>query len=727
MNTAEISAMRRAGLVLLLMVPAPIAAAPEQPPALEGVRTSSPPRIDALLDEPVWQTAAVIDDFTMQLPRDGVPASERTEVRLLYDDENLYLGITCFDANPAAIRISSLLRDEFAVSDGEQLAFAIDSSDSGRDGFWFSTNPGGAQLDSQIFDEGRIFDPQWDGVWTSTARIHEQGWTVEIQLPFYNLRFVEAPVNTMRINFFRAIRHRNEEDYSPAIPRNYAGTMSFSIGRPVLFRGIRRGSRLDLKPYGLVSAASSYETAPDSDLTGEAGLDAKWGPTPNLTADFTIRPDFAQVEADDFQINLTRFPLFFPEKREFFLESAGLFAFGLPQETSAFHSRRIGLDAEGRPIPIRAGARLTGRTAGWSLGVLDAVTEPTDGSPQTNFFVGRLRRDVGRRSTVGAILAEREASGAGGGNRVAGADTRLVFGEDAYLEAFAMGSQGSGPGGDGYASDAGWSRQGDRWRYGGYAGIVDAGFDPGIGFVVRPGIQYTGGFLAFRPRPASFPSVRQFEFQVDERYVEARGIDPDLDGGILDRSHLFRFRTELERGDSFGAWYHRLFERIPGDFEIARGVVIPAGDYESERIEASFQTWTARPLALSGFVNTGTFFDGRRRVFGGGVTARFSHHLRVATQYVHNQVRIPFGDFDTRLWITRVSYAFTPALFGGALVQWNDVTDDLDLNLRLDFIYRPGSDLFLVYNESFNTDRAAGEPRSNRRAGVMKLTYLLRF
>jgi hypothetical protein len=238
-------------IAVLLQIPPALAQAPAQPPAVEAVRTQTPPVVDGILDDAVWENALIIDDFTMQVPDEGVPASERTVVRILYDSDNLYLGIRLYDSQPEKVRASALSRDSFDTASGEQIAWAIDSSDSGRDGFWFSTNPGGAQIDSQVFNEGQIFDREWDGIWESAARIDDQGWTAEVRIPFFNLRFLKGPENVMRINFFRAIRHKNEEDYAPFIPRNYQGSMSFSLGRPVIFRGIRRGRRLGIKPYAL--------------------------------------------------------------------------------------------------------------------------------------------------------------------------------------------------------------------------------------------------------------------------------------------------------------------------------------------------------------------------------------------------------------------------------------------------------------------------------------------
>ena len=700
--------------------------APSQPPQVEAVRATGALRIDGVLDDDAWTTALVIDEFVQQLPLENAPPTERTEVRILYDDHAIYLAIRCYDSNPAAIQVGSLLRDDFAQTSGEQIAFAIDSTNSGRDGFWFSSNPGGAQLDAQIVNEGQIFDRDWDGVWESAGRIDAAGWTLEIRLPFFNLRFPKSDATVMRFNFFRSIRHKNEEVYSPFIPRNYQGTFSFSLGRPVLFRDLVRDRRLDLKPYGLLSARSDFEEDEVGwKATGELGIDLKWRITPNYTADFTVNPDFAQVEADDARINLTRFPLFFPEKREFFLENAGLFSLGRPQETQAFFSRRIGLDADGQTVPLIGGVRVTGRSGPWSIGALDVVADETAGQPQTNFAVGRVKRDVGARSTVGAIITDRHESG-GGGNRLGGADARFVYGQDLFWETYAMASRDSG-------EDTQWSarselrKNGDIWRWSAGASLVDELFSPGIGFVRRAGIQRADGTFAYRPRPASIPSVRQFTFEAAAGYVASRPEDSDLDSGILDRTLTVGQRTEFETGDQLGAFYEQRFERLTEEFEIIDGVAIPPGDYDNTAVELNFATWRARRLAGSGFVNHGDFFDGQRTIVGVGLVARFNRHISLESSFNRNRVRMPFGDFDTNLWINRLKFAFTPNLFGSALIQWNDLTDDIDLNLRVDWIHMPGADLFVVYNESYSTDPAPGEPRSNGREAIVKLTWLFQF
>lgn len=727
----RVAGWRRRALVPLLTILGGVPpATAARPPAVEGVRTAEQIRIDARFDEAAWRTALVVDDFVQQLPQEGVPPTEGTVVRLLYDDEALYLGITCFDTHPDAILVTSLRRDDFAQARGEQLAFAIDSTDSGRDGFWFSVNAAGAQTDAQVFDEGRVFDTNWDGIWESAAQVTPEGWTAEVRLPYFNLRFDDAPENVMRINFFRGLRHKNEESYAPFIPRNYKGTMSFSLGRPLILRGIRRGPGLQVKPYGLGQASRHGGEEPergDTDLTGDAGIDVKWGITTGFTADFTVRPDFAQVEADQQQVNLTRFPLFFPEKREFFLENAGLFDFGAPQKVQAFFSRRIGLDDAGQPVPLAGGARLTGRTGPWSIGALEVLSDASEGEPRTSFAVARVRRDLGARSTVGAILTDREATGEGGGNRVLGGDTLLVFGEDVYVEAYAMGSRTSGSGGDGYAGRVRASTTADLWRWEAEAGLTDEGLTPGIGFVRRNGVQWTEGRLAYRPRPEGLPAVRQFEFGGSAGYQEARTSDASLDGRVLDREGSLFHATEFESGDKLNASFEARFERLTEAFEIREGIVIPPGDYDQDLASVEAATWESRRVSGGVRGGYGAFYDGRLTTFGARLRVRVNAHATIETEWTENWVRLPVGDFDTRLAIARVNYGFTSRLFGSALVQWNDETDDLDLNLRVDFIHHPGADLFLVYNEARNTPRAPGEPATRLREGIAKLTWMFQF
>jgi hypothetical protein len=272
-----------------------------------------------------------------------------------------------------------------------------------------------------------------------------------------------------------------------------------------------------------------------------------------------------------------------------------------------------------------------------------------------------------------------------------------------------------------------YNKAGDLWRWGAEAEAVDEQFNPGIGFVRRTGIAALDGYLSFRPRPEKIESIRQFFFTVSGEYLEGRSDDPDIDGVRQDNGIHFTQESQFESGDSVGIHEHWLNERINEDFFIAEDVVIPPGDYNNNIVELYFNTFNGRRVFGFGNINYGNFFGGHRTQMGGGVTTRFNQHLSLATSYFYNRVRLPGGDFDTNLWITQVDYAFSPELFGGALIQWNDQSDTLDLNLRLDFIHTPGSDLFVVYNQELNTSKNDGEPRTNRRGGIVKATYLFQF
>ncbi len=714
----------------VLLLAAPLASAAESPEETVRIprRAPAPPRLDGVLDDPVWRDALIIDDFTQQLPLDRVPPTERTEVRILYDDNNLYLGVRLFDSEPSRILARALVRDSDAIDGDDQLAFCIDSSNNGRDGFWFSTNPAGVQVDAQIFNEGQVFDNNWNGIWEVATRVDDQGWTAEIRIPFFNLRFSPAAENIMGINFFRAIRRKNEEEYAPYMPRNFPGTLTLSRARKFSFTGIRRGVRFQLKPYGLTRGEQSYVSEPpEESLIGRAGADLKWGVTSSLTADLTYLTDFAQVEADIQQVNLTRFKLFYPEKRDFFLENAGLFQFGAHGETDVFFSRRIGLTDAGEVVPILGGGRLTGRLGKTSLGVLDVITDPGAGDPATNFGVLRVRRDILSRSTVGMILTDREAQGPGGGNRVVGADTRLVSRGDWSLDAFYAVSHSSPDLPEGSAARVRAGRDGDTWSLVARYSQVDPGFDPGIGFVVRPDMDLWQGLAAWKPRPAD-GLVRQYNFTWIPTYIT------DRRGELQSRDNYLQFETHFESGDVAGVYFDPQFERLTAGFDIfpdpvhrEKDIIIPPGDYSFSSAALYVNTFQGRRVLSSSTLVAGTFYGGRKTSIAEDLTVNFGPHFSVNTHYDYNHVLLPEGNFDTNLWITRFNVAVSPKLFGSALLQANDIPDDLDLNLRVDWIHHPGADLFFVYNESHNLRRREGEPASNGRDATFKLTYLFTF
>lgn len=718
-----------AALTLGLAPPAraqePPAPPPPTLPRILATRAEGPIVLDGVPDEPPWRSALRLAGFVQQVPRAGEPASETTQVRILYDDRTLYLAIVCSDAQPDRILARTLARDDFALLADDLFAVAIDPGLTRRDGFWFAVNPAGAHFDAQIFNEGRIFDTAWDGVWEARARRGPGGWSAEMRIPLSNLRFEGSPEAAMGFNFHRLIRRRNEEVYLPAIPRDYGDEAALSRALPVWFENVSGGAAVQVKPHALVEHRRAAGPGGDTDDLGSAGLDLKWGITPTLTADFTLDTDFAETEVDQQQINLTRFGLFFPEKRDFFLENAGLFQFGLPGETQIFFSRRIGLEG-GLPVPIRAGGRLSGRAGRLTLGLLDVLQRDTPDLERTNFAVLRARHDLGRRGSAGFILTDRRARDSA--NRVAGVDLLWPFKSEYRVEGFladsftsAGGASATAADGDGRAAYLRAAREGDLWQYSIDYTRVDPDFTAATGFVQRPDMRRRRASLAWRPRPASSP-VRQWRLLYSPTYLT------DSDDRLMTRLHFAQAEAELHSGDTLGAFFLEDFERLVAPFEIVPGVVIPTGDYDNHEAQATLTTSGNRVWAGSAFANLGDFFGGRRRILGASLTARAGRHLSVGIELTDNRVRLPAGEFGTRLGLVRVRYAFTPRLFGGVLMQSNSLTDEIGLNLRLNWIHSPGADLFFVYNRLIRPpDASFLAPDAERDTTILKITHLWRF
>jgi hypothetical protein len=674
-------------------------------------------RIDGLLDERAWDEALWLTGFVQQVPLPGSPVSQRTEVGILYDTGSLYLGVVCGDLDPDRILARTLARDDFSFMADDLFAVAIDPGRTGRDGVWFATNPLGAQFDAQIVNEGRIFDTAWDAVWEVRSRVGAAGWTAEMRIPLSSLRFGDASPVILGFNFHRLIRRHNEETYLPAIPREYGDETALSLALPVVLEGVRGCAALQILPHGV--AERREPAAPDAGTTvrGQAGLDIKWGVTPSLTADLTINADFAETEIDQQQINFTRFPLFFPEKREFFLENAGLFDFGLPGELQVFHSRRIGLE-DGRTVPLRLGGRLSGRTGRATVGALVALTDDVPEAPRTRFGVLRLRRDLGTRASAGLIVTDRRSDA--GDNRVAGADLLVPIGQEHRIHGFIAASDTKGNAGDGGAGWIRFAREGDIWRYSAEYLRVDPEFVTGTGFVQRPDQRRRRGSFAWRPRPRA-SAIRQWSLLYSPTYLT------DAGDRLMTRLHFFEVAAEFHTGDTLGLSHVDDFERLPAPFAIFPGVTIPPGDYNNTEIQATATTSGNRRLAASVFANHGDFFGGRRRIAGGSLTARTGRHLTIAAEFTRNRVRLPGGDLDTCLSALRLRMALSTTLFGGLLIQSNSLTDEVALNLRLNWIHRPGSDFFLVYNRPLRQPAAPSTPGDDRETLLLKLTYLWQF
>ncbi len=739
--------VRRASLWLLLIWSATPAAAQTDPrdgpggdvPVLRALQIDDGVglHLDGALDEPVWQRAARITGFRQQEPLEGEPASEDTEVRVLYDGAYLYIGVRAFDSEPDRIVARQLERDaslgvsRFGPSGTDDaVEIILDTFHDRRNAYYFATNPQGVLSDGLITDESFSPDLNWDAVWDVRARTTPEGWTAEFQIPLRSIRFpAQDGEQIWGFNVQRVVARKNEQSLWTAWSRENEGLTRVSrAGELTGLESLPAGLDLYVKPYVLGEAGRDYVEQPSGDvaLDGAIGADAKLGLASGLLLDLTVNTDFAQVEADDEQIDLTRFNLFFPEKREFFLENAGIFDFGTggfghgAPDMLLFFSRRIGL-AEGQTVPILAGGRFTGRAGRQTIGFLDVVTGEDEnlGVPLTNFAVGRIKRDVGQRSYVGAIVTSRLEEG-GVSNLAGGVDWNLWFTRQLVLEGFYARTKDSRPGGD----DRSWivtlDYTGDwfGWRL----EQLEVGPDmlPGIGYIRRRDVAKTSGSLRFTPRPP-IAGLRKIDIRNNFEYVVSAATR-----NVQDRRWEISISPELDSGDEADFALEYDFQRLGPDeeFRLAPGVIVPPGDYAEWGYRLDFSTSRARPLSAELAGGYGGFWGGDRWQVDGELAFN-SPHVGLALGYEHNDIDVPGGAFTTDLVRGRLKLAANTRLFGNALVQYNSQTGAFSANLRIDWIHRPGSDLFIVFNERRDIVGSTWNPES--RAFIVKLTYLIWF
>ena len=492
---------------------------------IHAVRISDPIKIDGRMDEPAWSQAEAATDFRQESPTEGAPASEPTEVRVLYDSKNIYIGIRACDSEPSKINARDLVRDSTFDTD-DRVEIILDTYHDQRNAFRFAVNPLGTQQDALITDEGKDINLSWDGSWISAGRIDAQGFVVEIEIPLTTLRFTEG-IDTWGFNVSRVIRRKNEENLWSSWQRSYGLERVSQAGELAGVGEIKRRRLYEIKPYATggwrqgvpIVGASGF----DAGVNGKVGLEvAKIGITPSLTAEFTVNPDFGQAEVDNQVINLTRFSVFFPEKRDFFLENSGIFLFGREEENQAFFTRRIGLTDDGAPVPIDYGAKLTGRIGPYNVGFLQVQTRKLGetssgvGIPRDQFTVLRVKRDVLKRSYIGGIFVNRQGATSTDGNtynRVAGVDSEFNLTDHYKATAFWMGSITPG-----VHSSYGSSRlqsifENDLYRFITVYEDVGSNFNPEVGFIERNGIHQYFGQFAYKPRPKFIPHVQQMEFE----------------------------------------------------------------------------------------------------------------------------------------------------------------------------------------------------------------------
>ena len=704
---------------------------------VRAVRISNPLVVDGRLDDPVYQTVPAIDGFIQQLPDEGAPPTEPTEIWILFDDDNIYLSARCWDSQPERMVADEMTRDARAIWRNELLSVIFDTFHDGRNGMNFSTNPLGGLMDNLVTDESAV-NLDWNTVWDAQTSFFDQGWIVEMMIPFKSLRFkAGGGEQTWGINVSRRVQWKNEASFLSPVPASlgYRGMLQVSAAATLV--GIEPPTtirNLEIKPSAISGAFTNKTVTPvrSNDLTGEVGLDVKYGLTRSLIADFTVNTDFAQVEADEQQVNLTRFSLFFPEKREFFLEGQGIFAFGdtgavnwggPPSDTPVlFFSRRIGLEG-GSEVPIRAGGRVTGRAGPYSIGLLNIETGDSASADalSTNFSVVRVKRDMLRRSNFGVIYTRRNRLEDGPGvNQVYGADLNLRFYENITYTNYYAQTETPGLTESNASYRSKFDYTGDLYGFNAEHLTVGKNFNPEIGFLRRDNFRRNFAQFRFSPRPRSIPWLRRMIYQGSFDYIT------DMPGTLETRESKLRLEMELENSDRWYLQYTDSFEGLPEEFKLTSDVILPVGGYSFSHLRTEYDFGAQRRVSGRLFYTRGTFYSGTRSDVGYQGRAVFTPQLAIEPRISVSDVDLPQGSFTTTLLGTRASFTVSPRMFLAALLQFNSSSKAVDTNIRFRWEYEPGSDLFIVYSDGRDTG-LEGFPRLENRSFVVKFTRLFRF
>jgi hypothetical protein len=705
---------------------------------LRAVRLPEPVVLDGRLDDAVYERVPAVSSFIQQEPHAGQPATEQTEVWIFFDDEMVYVAARCWDSHPERIVSNELRRGNVGISQGDNLTVVLDTFYDRRNGFFFQTNPLGGVYDSLVTDE-RNENIDWDTVWYTRSALFEQGWSVEIALPFKSLRYKAGADQVWGINVRRIVQWKNEMSYLNPVPASYgrAAIMKFSSAATLVgLEPPAKSLNLEVKPYGITSLTTDAIASPpvSNDLTADFGFDVKYGLTRGLIADFTYNTDFAQVEADEAQVNLTRFNLFYPEKRQFFLEGSDIFRFGgagprfsgltpVGDTPIVFFSRRIGL-SEGRPAPIRFGGRVTGREGPYTIGALNIQTEEdrTLGVEATNFSVARLKRNIFSRSAVGVIATYRSPTLDGSGsNQVFGVDGAFAFFSNLFIDSYYARTRTPSQVGKAESYRAQFLNNGDRYGFQFDHLLVGRAFNPEIGFLRRRDFRRNFGKVQFTPRPAESDVVRKYRYEASFDHFAS-----DSTGTVETREARLTFGIDFQSSDRWNVDYTRSYEFLSEPFEISEGVVLPRGGYDFQDVRTSYALGQQHRLSGNLTLLAGSFYGGDRTEASYDGRLRVTNDFAIEPSIAFNWIDLPEGSFTTRLARLRVIYAMSPRMFVEGLTQYNSSTNAVGTNIRFRWEYDPGSDLYIVYNEGRVTNFDSFAELTNRVFAV-KVTRLFRF
>lgn len=684
-------------------------------PEVVATRTELTIKVDGLLDEPVWATIKPITEFVQRLPLDGGEPTEKSEMRVAFNNNFIYFGFTFFDSEPEKVRATILNRGGWIHRD-DKLEIALDTYHDRRNAYLFEMNPLGTQDDALITDENRpgLDEWAWDGVYISEGKVTDFGWVLEVAIPWTTLRFPNKDELTMGLAIKRYINRKNESVIWPHIGLEYSSDI-YQVSQYANLKGlknIKRGKDIKVKPFAIGGTQNQItDEKTVNDNIGNGGFDIYYGLKSNLTLNLTYNTDFAQVEADNAQINLTRFNLFYPEKREFFLTRSKLFAFGNSRQTEVFFSRKIGLNQD-----VVGGARLFGQIGKTSVGALNIHTRADGDLPATHYNAIRLRKDVRDRTTVGAIITD--VSSKGVRNSVYGIDGQMRFWGNSSVSAWYSQVDDTSLVGPSAASMIKLDLRNDRYFLTTGQHRVDEDFRPGLGFVQRQDMIGTGIIAGFTPRVGDGDElIRQWRFTIYARDVQNHaGIHETsvLNGGI---------EAILETRDKIGLKVIQNKEKLTAGFTLGNGVEIQKGNYRDRKISFSARTNQSRGVWGNFALSKGDYFGGNKTSMSGSIGKQFSNHLTLYGSANQNIVSMPSQEeFTANIYGITAEVALNRKWFGKALIQYDNFSEQLQLYCRINWIHTPGSDLFIVLNQRY--DMAGSKSSLVQGTQVVKLTYL---
>jgi len=685
-----------------------------------AVRADKAPELDGTLNDANWQDASLVTNFHQREPFERQPPTEKTEVRIVYDSRYLYFGIHCFDSDPKKIVATELRRDaDFSVDDN--FTVLISPNNDKRNGYTFTTNALGTQFDALISDEGRVNDPNWDGIWKSNGHVTQDGWTATMAIPFSTLNFKTSNNVTIGMNFRRLIRRKNEEDLWQSYLRIYGIERISEAGELTDLKDIGSGRLLIIKPYVVGGVRSDAQNGTRMLHTG--GLDLKYGIRSNLVANLTFNTDFADADVDPVRFNLTPFKSSLPEKRQFFLENSGVFDVGF-RDTQLFFSRQIGIDpVSGQQVPLDVGAKVTGSLGKFDVGILDAKTRASGPNPFANYFVARVKRKLLSESYVGGIFIDKESGNRQDRfNRTGGFDADFIFFKKLSLNGFLAKTFSADRNlrGHDWASTFDASYNSNLVQLEFFQNRVGPNFNPEVGFVDRTDIVTNSIDAQLSPRP-KHGRIREYNFEgFYRRHVNTHGL-------LQTQEWQTTFRANFHNGAyTDDDLFDNFIQRLNSPFNIFKSVVIPPGLYHFDRHQFTYGSDKSKRFVYSFFERFGTFYNGRLNEFRTRTSYRPTPKISIATVHTWDRFRFPQGIFNVHIGSINGSYSFSRFLTTSLLIQVNSIDKNpVSMNFRLRYNYRPDSDLFVIYTlgNQFNS-LAAGNPVLTREQRfTVKYTY----